>query len=244
VNVLDKETVRRTRWLLLVSFPSFLEIDLLDIRFYIAILLRAFLAVIIGGLIGSERARHGRAAGMRTHILVCLGSALTSMISIFANEVLGESGDITRISAQVISGIGFLGAGMIILKNNNVITGLTTAAGVWTTSIIGIAVGYGFYSGAIIATTLFLTTIILFSKLERRKKAAEVIYVEIDDMYRTNSIIHRIRERLQAEFTHNTMAPKSGYQGHLGICVVIEKRLNFDIEQLCEIENVVYVEEE
>ena len=112
---------------------------ILDLDFVLQILIRTFLAVIIGGLIGSERARHGRAAGMRTHILVCLGACLTSMISIYAALYLGSTGDLTRISAQVISGIGFLGAGMIILKNNNVITGLTTAAGVWTTSVIGIA---------------------------------------------------------------------------------------------------------
>lgn len=91
--------------------------------------LRSLAAVIIGGLIGSERARHGRAAGMRTHILVCLGSCMTSMTSMFVSDSLGKNGDVFRIPAQVVSGIGFLGAGMIILKNNNMITGLTTAAG-------------------------------------------------------------------------------------------------------------------
>ena len=91
--------------------------------------LRSLAAVIIGGLIGSERARHGRAAGMRTHILVCLGSCMTSMTSVFVSDIMGNNGDVFRISAQVVSGIGFLGAGMIILKNNNMITGLTTAAG-------------------------------------------------------------------------------------------------------------------
>ena len=166
------------------------------------------------------------------------------MISIFVSDITGNGGDVLRISAQVISGIGFLGAGMIILKNNNVITGLTTAAGVWTTSIIGIAVGYGFYSGAVITTALFLTTIILFSKLERRKKATEVIYIEIDDMYKTNQIINSVTAMLNTELFHKTMAPKSGCQGHLGINIVIEKRLSFDIEKLCEIENIVFVEEE
>ena len=91
---------------------------------------RIFLAVLLGGIIGLERGHHGRAAGLRTHILVCLGSALTSMMSVYVSQILGNGGDILRIPAQVISGIGFLGAGMIILKNNNVITGLTTAAGV------------------------------------------------------------------------------------------------------------------
>ena len=107
-------------------------------------IIRSLAAVLIGSLIGSERARHGRAAGMRTHILVCLGSCMTSMISMYISQTLGV-GDVLRMPAQVISGIGFLGAGMIILKPNNVITGLTTAAGVWTTATIGIAVGYGYY---------------------------------------------------------------------------------------------------
>ena len=83
--------------------------------------LRSLAAVVIGGLIGSERARHGRAAGMRTHILVCLGACMTSMTSMFVSNVLGNNGDVFRIPAQVVSGIGFLGAGMIILKNNNMI---------------------------------------------------------------------------------------------------------------------------
>ena len=96
-----------------------------------------------GSLIGSERARHGRAAGMRTHILVCLGACMTSMTSMYVADILGSDGDVFRIPAQVISGIGFLGAGMIILKSNNMITGLTTAAGVWTTATIGVALGYG-----------------------------------------------------------------------------------------------------
>lgn len=107
-----------------------------SLDFLLQVLLRSFLAVVIGGVIGSERARHGRAAGMRTHILVCLGSAMTSMTSMYVSDVLMHQGDVLRIPAQVISGIGFLGAGMIIFKSNNVIIGLTTAAGVWTTAVI------------------------------------------------------------------------------------------------------------
>lgn len=216
----------------------------IDYDFLIEIVVRSLLAVIIGALIGSERARHGRAAGMRTHILVCLGSMLTSMISIYVSNILGNSGDVLRISAQVISGIGFLGAGMIILKNNNVITGLTTAAGVWTTSIIGIAVGYGFYSGAIIATVLFLSTIVLFSKLERKKKSTEVIYLEIDDMYKANEVIKKLEEYIHTEFSYKFLAPKSCFQGNLGVNIIIEKRQYLDIIKLTKIENVVFAEEE
>ena len=216
----------------------------MEYEFLFKVIVRSVLSVVIGALIGSERARHGRAAGMRTHILVCLGSMLTSLISIFVSDVLGNNGDVLRISAQVISGIGFLGAGMIILKNNNVITGLTTAAGVWTTSIIGIAVGYGFYSGAIIATVLFLSTIVLFSKLERKKKSTEVIYIEIDDMYKANRVVEDLGEYIHTEFAYKFLAPKSCLQGNLGINIIIEKRQYLDITKLIQIENVVFAEEE
>lgn len=211
---------------------------------WISVLIRSVLAVLIGGIIGSERARHGRAAGMRTHILVCLGAALTSMTSMYVSDVLGNNGDVFRISAQVISGVGFLGAGMIILKNNNIITGLTTAAGVWTTSAIGIAVGYGFYAGAVIVTTLFMVTIIVFAKFERKKKTAEVIYIEIDDMYRTNSIIKELENIITEPFTFQTNAPKSECSGHLGLNIVIEKRIDLEVEKFCDIENVIFAEED
>ena len=212
--------------------------------FIVKTAVRLMVSIVIGSLIGIEREKHGRAAGIRTHILVCLGSALTSLMSIFISEMLGASGDVFRISAQVISGIGFLGAGMIILKGDNVITGLTTAAGVWATAIIGIAVGYGFYSGAVLATALFLSAIIFFSKLERRKKNTELVYIEVDDMYKTNEIIKNVISIIGSEISYNIVAPKSGCQGHLGIILVIEKRLNFEIEQFSNIQNIVYAQEE
>ena len=149
-----------------------------------------------------------------------------------------------RIPAQVISGIGFLGAGMIILKNNNIITGLTTAAGVWTTSIIGIAIGYGFYSGAVIGSVLFLSAIVLFSKLERKKTSTEVLYIEIDDMYKANDVCKIIKEMIKTDCTCHMVAPKSEKESDLGIMVIIEQKINFDIEIIRDIDNVVFVEEE
>ncbi len=213
--------------------------------FFWKIILRSLIAVIIGVLIGSERARHGRAAGIRTHILVCLGAALTSMISLYVSEVMGHGGDVLRISAQVISGIGFLGAGMIILKNNNVITGLTTAAGVWTTSVIGIAVGFGFYAGALTVTAFFLITIILFARLERGRKSVLVIYLELEDMYRTNETLTTLRTRVPSRFSYHVTAPKSTFAGHLGLTLIIDQRPS-DFDPLCllDLENVVFVEQE
>ena len=146
------------------------EFDLTDVELIVQVAIRSFIAVIIGTVIGSERARHGRAAGMRTHILVCLGATLTSMIGVYLNIKYQNQIDVARLSAQVISGVGFLGAGMIILKNNNIITGLTTAAGVWTTSIIGIALGFGFYFGAIIVFIIYIMTIVVLGKFEKSKR--------------------------------------------------------------------------
>lgn len=205
--------------------------------------MRALAAVVIGGLIGSERARHGRAAGMRTHILVCLGSCMTAMTSMFVHNFVG-SGDVFRIPAQVVSGIGFLGAGMIILKSNNVITGLTTAAGVWTTATIGVALGYGYYVGAVVVTMLFLTTIVLFARFERKRKSAEVIYVEIDDAYRVNDVVRALEKAIPENFTYQIFAPKSGIQGNVGINVVIDKRIDMDVSRLSKLENVVFSVEE
>lgn len=214
------------------------QLDLLQV------VIRTVMAVVIGALIGSERALHGRAAGVRTHILVCLGACMTSMTSLFVADILGHDGDVFRIPAQVISGIGFLGAGMIILKSNNVIAGLTTAAGVWATGAIGIAIGYGFYFGSLLVTAFFLATIILFAKFERRKKTTEVVYVEIDDMYNANTIILQIREKLNTNFTYHFIAPKSAGTGHLGINLIIEKRIDFDMTELCSINSIVFVAED
>ncbi len=207
------------------------------------VVFRSIAAVIIGGLIGTERARHGRAAGMRTHILVCLGSMLTAMIGVHASSVFG-SGDITRISAQVVSGVGFLGAGMIILKNGNVITGLTTAAGVWTTATIGMALGFGFYRGAVVVALLFLSTVILFAKLERRKKSFEIVYVECDNMYRLNALLEEFKTVIGTDFSTHIVSSKSGKDGHIGIHIVINGRQPLNLEDLLKLENVVYVIDE
>lgn len=207
-------------------------------------LIKLLISVVFGAVIGSERSRHGRAAGMRTHILVCMGACMTSMISVFVSDVLMHSGDVLRIPAQVISGIGFLGAGMIILKSNNVITGLTTAAGIWATGVIGIAVGYGFFTGALAGVILFLITITLFSKFERRKRLAQVFYVEVGDMYKTNHVMDEISKLIDSEFSIRTMPPRSEKSGNIGLNVVIERRGNLTVKDICAIENVVFAIED
>ena len=207
------------------------------------IIFRAILAVLLGGFIGTERAKHGRAAGMRTHILVCLGSALTSMTGVFVNQTFG-GGDVLRISAQVISGIGFLGAGMIILKNGNIVTGLTTAAGMWTTAAIGIALGYGFYVGAVAVSVLYLISVIYFAKLEKNRRHTEVLYLEIDDMSRTNAILEELQSKIPVKYKTEIIPPKSEKNGNLGIVVTIKELCKIETADFLQIENVVFVIED
>ncbi len=207
-------------------------------------ILRLVVAVLVGSLIGSERARHGRAAGMRTHILVCLGACMTSLTSVYITRFAGLSGDVMRLPAQVISGIGFLGAGMIILKNNNMITGLTTAAGVWTTATIGIALGYGFYTGALAVSGLFLITIIFFARFERKWKTTEVIYLELDDLRAVNDVLNALRGKISHPFSYQIFAPRSSTQGNLGINLVFDRHIELEVSSLTEIPHVVIAVEE
>lgn len=214
----------------------------MDWYFVLECAMKAVLAVLIGGVIGSERARHGRAAGMRTHILVCLGATLTAMTGMFLSKEMG--GDAMRISAQVVSGIGFLGVGMIIIKNNNVVSGLTTAAGIWATSIVGIALGYGFYIGAIMVSVLMLLSIVLLAHLERGKRRTEAVYVEIDDMSKTNATVDRINELVGKKCPYKIFPAKSGNVSNIGIVIILDRRMKFDFYKILEVEHVLYVDED
>lgn len=196
-------------------------IDTLNDFNTLSVVVRILLTVIVGGIIGSERGRHGSAAGMRTHILVCLGSCMTSMTSLYVAEVLAINGDVFRIPAQVISGIGFLGAGMIILRSNNVITGLTTAAGVWATGTIGVAVGYGFYLGALVSMFICVFTAAFLHRMERSIKKSSCIYVEISDSARSGDIVEEIRKITENDASLEIVPTKSGISGNVGIYIAV-----------------------
>jgi len=129
--------------MLVDKFPWLLEPNLLTL------FIRTLFALICAGLIGYDRDAHGSAAGLRTHILVCLGAMLAMSTGEFVSLYYG--GDAQRIGAQVVSGIGFLGAGTIIVHRGH-ISGLTTAAGLWASACIGLAIGTGFYEAALIGT--------------------------------------------------------------------------------------------
>lgn len=216
----------------------------MDWNWALTSLIRLVAAVIIGALVGNERARHGRAAGMRTHILVCLGACMTSLTSAYVAQYTVLSGDVFRIPAQVVSGIGFLGAGMIILKGNNTITGLTTAAGVWTTATAGLALGYGFYFGAVVVAILLMITLMLFSKFEKNSKSTMVLYAEIEDGKKVNSVIKAFREKIEPGFKYTVFSPKTEKPGNVGINLVFKSHIDLDLESLCEVDGVVFIVEE
>lgn len=132
--------------------------------------IRLVVAAFLGGLIGLERESHGKEAGFRTYSLVSLGSSLVMVISVQAFTAYGTATDPMRIAAQVVSGVGFLGAGAIIRfpqGGHEGVKGLTTAAGIWTASGIGLACGLGFYHAATLTTLLALIILTAFAKVNR-----------------------------------------------------------------------------
>lgn len=131
------------------------------------VILRLAITLFLSGLVGIERQAHRRTAGLRTHILVSLGSCLIMLTSLHVFDIYRDIADVdpTRIAAGVITGIGFLGAGTII-RYGEVVRGLTTAASLWVVAGIGLAVGCGFYSAAFVATLLTVVVLILLRNIE------------------------------------------------------------------------------
>ncbi len=192
----------------------------------VSILLRFILAMILGGTIGLERGKQGRAAGMRTHIFVCLGATLSTMIGFYSNIVLGSAGDPLRVAAQVVSGIGFLGVGTILLKGRFQITGLTTAAGLWCAAAIGIALGAGFFEGAIITFVCSVVTVTVAGRLElmlNKKYSRFGIYVEIT----SDKFVRQAIDCLESKYNVSDIqvtAPRSGTAGNVGIEANVHNR--------------------
>ena len=214
----------------------------------VSVAVRLVLAMAVGGLIGIERGKQGRAAGMRTHILVCIGAALTVMIGFYARESLGiTNSDPLRISAQVISGIGFLGVGTILIKGRFQITGLTTAACVWATATIGLALGAGFYAGALIAFAATFLTVTVLHKLEYKLGKSQRrygMYVEISSDKHIRAVITYLEATFGASGIQVT-SPRSGVSGNVGIEANISNLKNENpplllTEKLEELDYVVF----
>lgn len=190
------------------------------------VLLRILVATFCGGVIGIERGKKNRPAGFRTYILVCVGASLTMilgeylavMYSLWSEQIATLlNSDIARFGAQVINGIGFLGAGTIIITGNQQVKGMTTAAGLWASACMGLAIGSGFLEGALIGCLLIILTTAIFSKLETfilRHSRTINLYVEFENTDDLTRIIERLRAKnvriFDVEFTKAKQSD-SGY---------------------------------
>ena len=175
----------------------------------VSVLLRLVLAMLFGGVIGLERGRKGRAAGFRTYMLVCLGAALTMLLSQYEYymithdwaELAAEIGlrtDVSRFGAQVVNGIGFLGAGTIIVTGRQEVKGMTTAAGLWASACTGLAIGAGFYECVLLAFLLISLVIRVLPHVENYvvENARNMnIYVEFNSLDDVGDILNRIKSQ-------------------------------------------------
>ncbi len=212
---------------------------------------RLILAALMSGVIGIGRGRHGHAAGFRTHIIICIGSAMTAMIGIYALNDLGiADADPLRISAQVMSGIGFIGVGTILIKGNSHVTGLTTAVGLWTTAVIGIAVGIGFFHGAVLCTVITLFAMVILEKLEKITnigKRKGRLYLECSSPEAVNGVIDVLTSEEFLMHNIEVVTAKSGISGYVGIECMYNLRRGMNrvevVKRIQTLEHVVYAVE-
>lgn len=163
---------------------------------FFGVTVRLLLAAVCGGCIGVEREFKRRPAGFRTHILICVGAAMTTLTSQYLLLEMQMFTDVARLGAQVVAGIGFIGAGTIIVTNRSRVRGLTTAAGLWTAAIIGLVSGAGYIEGAAFATAMVLLAELVLIRIEYRfaKKREDVsLYIEYGKPITIQTIVELIR---------------------------------------------------
>lgn len=164
------------------------ELDFLRELNSLSVFLRPLLAMLMGGLIGLERERKRRPAGFRTYMLVCMGAALAMMLGQYAAAVTAGRSDLSRVAAQVINGIGFLGAGTVLVTGRHEVKGLTTAAGLWASACMGLAIGAGFYECVFLAVVLIFAAVRLLRPLEAamvergRNINVYIVFESLDDL--------------------------------------------------------------
>ncbi|AEC02683.1 MgtC/SapB family protein [Parasphaerochaeta coccoides] len=212
-----------------------------------SILFRIGFAVCAGGVLGMERALKRHAAGFRTYILVCLGATLVMMTGQFINQTFGGT-DVTRLGAQVISGIGFLGVGSIIITGGNRVRGLTTAAELWAAACMGLAIGAGFYFGAFVTCVVILIVMTVFSRLQSRVAAVSAnfaLYIIFASVEALNDFIIMLNEKkIQVEeFGVNESQHGSLVNGHFYLRFSRKRRHDAVLKELGESAGVLYMQE-
>ena len=214
-----------------------------------AVVLRIFVAALVGGLLGLERGMKNRPAGLRTHMLVCVGACLIMLTNPYIYQSTG-TGDPVRMGAQVVSGIGFLGAGTIVVTRRNQIKGLTTAAGLWSSAGVGLALGVGFYEVAVVGALAIFAVITLLQRIDnsmhRRSKRVEA-YIEIAREVSLGDALRAIRDNgidvsnVQREQGADSI---SGNRAYI-VTLKAKKRGNHQtiLETVLDIPAVAYLEE-
>ena len=212
------------------------------------VILKLLLAVLLGGLIGLERESQRHTAGLRTHILVCIGAALAMMTNIALGDHYPVT-DVSRIGAQVITGVGFLGAGTILISGKKVI-GLTTAAGLWTAACLGLAVGAGFYTAAIFTAIIIYLVLALLPKLDNKiLKLSHTLnlHIEMDDVSKFKPFLKHLKENEIESFDTSVSNTAAIIPGGISFRITIKMPKTFTKEQIVTlIENAdgIYIVEE
>ena len=214
----------------------------------LAVVLRIVTAVIMGGLLGLERGLKNRPAGLRTYMLVCTGACLVMLTNQYIFQVFA-TGDPTRMAAQVVSGIGFLGAGTIIVTRHSQIKGLTTAAGLWTSAGVGLALGIGFYEAALLGGLAVFTIMTLLQRMDNRMHSATKrldVCLELESKLSLAVFLHQVRET-GLEISDVMRENGTGEAGTRCYTATIksEKRRNHVelMDQIREISGVIWIEE-
>lgn len=215
----------------------------------VSITVRLLLALLCGGALGIERGRKKRPAGFRTYMLVCMGATLVMITNLYL-EGLYPNSDPARMGAQVISGIGFLGAGTIIVTGKNKVRGLTTAAGLWAAACVGLAIGIGFYAGAIIGCVLTFVIMAALHSLDDRVMASTRIlnlYIELNQLSDLGIFMKYAKENDFKVSDLEISRTKSINETAIGVLLTIrslKKATHVEvIETLSKVDGITYIEE-
>lgn len=226
-----------------VWLDSLRELNMLSIT------ARLLLALLAGTLIGIDRGMKRRGAGIKTHVLVCLGATLVMMTGQYIVNSFGTGQEVARLGAQVISGVGFLGVGTIIVTGRNQVRGLTTAAGLWACACIGLALGIGFYEGAFVMLLLVLLTFVGLARLDRyvytHSRVLE-LYIEVDSAKSIVELRKQLRKmdlRIAGFETMETRLKGEDNSVMTSIELSAPHMHDATIQAIRDIEGVVYVEE-
>ena len=217
----------------------------------ITVFVRLVLALVCGGVVGLFRSIKRRGAGFRTHGLVCVGSCLVSMTGIYLYYAFGQNaGDVTRLPAQVITGVSFLGVGTIIVMGGRHIKGLTTAAGLWVCSGIGVALGVGFYSAAILSVLIIISLYVLLPNIDQAVYSHSRIldlYVEFESRSAVTEFLKLMREKGYKVSDLELSKPKKGIDStvsaRFSLRVPTAGHHDEYIQELNDMDCVEYVEE-